>query len=49
MNPEPRVIKKITVDDAEEANKIFEMLMGDEVKPRRNFIQRNAKKAELDI
>jgi DNA gyrase subunit B len=48
MNPETRVVKKITIEDAEEANKVFEMLMGEEVAPRRHFIQANAKEAEID-
>ena len=49
MNPENRVLKQIQIDDAEEAEKIFEMLMGNEVSPRRKFIQNNSYKAELDV
>lgn len=49
MNPENRVLKQISIDDAEEANKVFDMLMGNEVKPRRSFIQRYSKEAEIDI
>ncbi len=49
MNPENRVLKQITISDAEEADRIFEMLMGSEVKPRRAFIQRYSQEAELDI
>jgi len=49
MNPETRVIKQITVEDAEKADETFTILMGDEVAPRRHFIQVNAKLAEIDI
>ncbi len=49
MDPTHRVLKKVNVDDAEEANKIFEILMGSEVPPRKSFIQSNAKLAEIDI
>ncbi len=49
MNPLNRTIKRVTVDDAEEADKTFDMLMGEEVAPRRKFIQNNAKEADLDI
>lgn len=50
MNPENRVLIKVTVDDAEKADKIFDKLMGDEVLPRKNFIQSRAKFAkDLDI
>lgn len=49
MNPKNRVLKKINIEDIEEANKVFDMLMGNEVKPRRNFIQRYSKHAEIDI
>jgi len=49
MNPENRVIKKITIEDAEEADKTFDMLMGVEVLPRKKFIQANSQEAELDI
>ncbi len=49
MNPKTRVLKKITIDDAEEASKTFDILMGNEVPPRKKFIQTNAKLAELDI
>ena len=48
-NPENRVLKKVTIDDAEKADEIFTMLMGDEVPPRKRFIQTNAKLAILDI
>jgi len=49
MDPAHRVLKKVNIDDAEEANKIFEILMGSEVPPRKSFIQSNAKLAEIDI
>ncbi len=49
MDPTHRVLKKVNIDDAEEANKIFDILMGSEVPPRKSFIQSNAKLAEIDI
>lgn len=49
MNPEARILKQITVEDAEAAGKMFEMLMGEEVPPRKKFIQTYAKMANLDI
>lgn len=49
MNPETRTLKRITVEDAEEASKMFEMLMGEEVPPRKKYIQTHAKLATLDI
>ncbi|OGI66266.1 DNA topoisomerase IV subunit B [Candidatus Nomurabacteria bacterium RIFCSPLOWO2_01_FULL_39_18] len=49
MDPAHRVLKKVNIDDAEEANKIFNILMGSEVPPRKSFIQSNAKLAEIDI
>lgn len=50
MDPEQRVLKQITVDDADGANKIFEILMGSEVEPRRIFIQTHAKAVQnLDV
>lgn len=48
MNPENRILKKITVEDAEETDHVFDMLMGTEVPPRRKFIQTHAKAADLD-
>ena len=50
MNPEQRIIKQVTVEDAAAADRIFDMLMGDDVAPRKHFIQTHAKKVEnLDI
>jgi DNA gyrase subunit B len=50
MNPENRVLLKIRIEDAHEADKIFDTLMGEEVLPRKKFIQAYAKKVKnLDI
>lgn len=49
MNPSTRVLKKISIEDAEEADKIFDMLMGTQVAPRKRFIKSYAKYAELDV
>lgn len=49
MNPENRVLKQVTIDDAVGADEVFTMLMGDEVPPRKRFIQTHAKMATLDI
>ena len=50
MDPEKRVMLKVTIDDAENSDAIFTLLMGEEVEPRRNFIQRNALEvSSLDI
>ncbi|MFA5776417.1 MAG: toprim domain-containing protein [Patescibacteria group bacterium] len=49
MNPENRKLKKISVDDASKADEVFTMLMGDEVAPRKRFIQTHAKQANVDI
>lgn len=49
MDPANRVLKRVHIEDAEEAEKTFEMLMGTEVPPRRRFIQTHAAKAILDI
>jgi DNA gyrase subunit B len=48
MNPETRTLKQITIDSAAEADRIFSMLMGDEVPPRREFIEAHAKYAKID-
>ncbi|MCC7436829.1 hypothetical protein IT402_03085, partial [Candidatus Nomurabacteria bacterium] len=49
MDPSRRILKQVKVEDAEEANKVFDTLMGSEVAPRKAFIQSNAKMANLDI
>jgi DNA gyrase subunit B len=49
MNPETRVLKRVTIEDVLEANEAFEMLMGSEVPPRRSFIEENAHLAQLDV
>ncbi|HHV02849.1 MAG TPA: DNA topoisomerase (ATP-hydrolyzing) subunit B [Bacteroidales bacterium] len=48
MNPEKRILRQITIDNAAEADRIFSMLMGDEVPPRREFIEQHAKYANID-
>lgn len=49
MNPETRILKKVTVEDASEAEHIFDLLMGEAVAPRREFIEKNAHFAKLDV
>jgi len=49
MNPISRTLKKVTIESAAEADRVFSMLMGDEVGPRREFIESHAKYAKLDI
>ena len=49
MNPEFRTLRQITIENATEADRTFSMLMGDEVPPRREFIEKNAKYANIDI
>ncbi|MEY2904716.1 MAG: hypothetical protein RJA52_732 [Bacteroidota bacterium] len=48
MDPTTRILKKVSIDDAMEADRVFSMLMGDEVPPRRAFIEANAKYAKVD-
>jgi len=49
MNPGTRTLKQVTIESAAEADRIFSMLMGDEVAPRREFIESHAKYAKLDV
>ena len=50
MDPEQRMMKQVTIDDAEAADKMFDVLMGSEVEPRRRFIQTHAKSVKnLDV
>src|SRR5687767_5442478 len=49
MNPETRTLKQVTIESAAEADRVFSMLMGDEVGPRREFIETHARYAKLDI
>ena len=49
LNPEHRTLKQVTIENAGEADRIFSMLMGDEVPPRREFIEKNAVYAKIDV
>ena len=49
MNPANRILKQVSIEDAENTDAVFTMLMGDEVPPRKHFIQSNAKHAQLDV
>ena len=49
MNPENRTLRRVTIDNLTEADRIFSMLMGDEVPPRREFIEKNAVYANIDV
>lgn len=49
MNPDTRTLKQVTIESAAEADRVFSMLMGDEVAPRREFIESHAKYAKLDV
>ncbi|MBN2166195.1 MAG: DNA topoisomerase (ATP-hydrolyzing) subunit B [Marinilabiliaceae bacterium] len=49
MNPEQRTLRQVTIDSAAEADRIFSMLMGDDVPPRREFIEENATYANIDV
>ena len=48
MNPATRLLKQVTIENAAEADEIFSMLMGDDVEPRREFIEKNATYANID-
>ena len=48
MNPEFRTLRQVTIENAAEADRIFSMLMGDDVPPRREFIESHAKYAKID-
>ncbi|HML83894.1 MAG TPA: toprim domain-containing protein, partial [Bacteroidales bacterium] len=49
MDPDRRTLRQVTIENGTEADRIFSMLMGDEVAPRRDFIEKNAKYAKIDI
>jgi len=49
MDPERRTLRQVTIENAAECDRIFSMLMGDEVAPRREFIEQNARYAKIDI
>ena len=49
MDPDGRSLKRVSIDSAQEADMLFAMLMGDEVAPRRDFIEKNAKYAKVDV
>ncbi|WP_026473044.1 DNA topoisomerase (ATP-hydrolyzing) subunit B [Alkaliflexus imshenetskii] len=49
MNPETRTLRQVTIESAAEADRIFSMLMGDDVPPRREFIEQNATYAKIDV
>ena len=48
MDPENRILKQVQIDDAAEADRVFSMLMGEDVEPRRQFIEENATYANID-
>ena len=48
MNPDTRILRKVSIENAAEADRIFSMLMGDDVAPRREFIEKNAHYANID-
>ena len=49
MDPAKRTLKQITIESAAEADRVFSMLMGEEVPPRREFIEKHAKYAKIDV
>jgi len=48
MDPQFRTLRQVTIENGTEADRIFSMLMGDDVPPRREFIEKNAKYANID-
>ncbi|MGZ4117800.1 MAG: DNA topoisomerase IV subunit B, partial [Bacteroidia bacterium] len=48
LDPSTRTLRQVNIDSAAEADRVFSMLMGDEVPPRRDFIEKNAKYAKID-
>ena len=48
MDPEKRLLRQVMISDLEKTTDVFEMLMGDEVAPRRQFIEENARYANID-
>ena len=48
MDPATRILRQVTIENAAEADRVFSMLMGDDVPPRREFIEANAKYANID-
>ena len=49
MNPDVRTFRQVTIEKSGEADRVFSMLMGDEVPPRREFIEKNAAYAKIDV
>ena len=49
MDPDARMLRQVTIEDAADCDRVFSMLMGDEVPPRRAFIEANAKYARVDV
>ncbi len=49
MDPDRRTLKQVTIESAAEADRVFAMLMGEEVPPRREFIEKHAKYAKIDV
>ena len=49
MDPARRILKQVAIEDAAEADRVFDMLMGTDVAPRKSFIQTHAKTADIDI
>jgi DNA gyrase subunit B len=49
MNPETRILKRVMIEDAEETDKLFDILMGSEVPPRKKYIQTYSQEADLDV